>query len=395
MDSKESVAVKYCADYEKPNLISRVRELFRLLEKDGEPLFRPGEQVLVKPNLLLGRRDDFCSITHPAVIEAVLEILLDYHTKPFICEMPGIMSLHQVCSVSGLDKIAKRLSVEVIEPGEFRHVRRDDNISHKTFPLPVELSEADAVVNLPKLKTHTLMNLTLGVKNTFGLMRPSYRSEWHLRAGRDTGVFSEMLYDLHCSVAPRVTLLDGIIGMEGDGPASGRPRNFGLLAASTSAVALDTVVAHMGKIDPLTIPLQKYVTEQAVPGSKFEEICILGDGIKPMGPIEVPRTYRGHHSRLELFLKGIFPYVKPLLLHKPVINTKRCNMCLACKKICPVGAVRERDGHLNIDQRICIRCFCCHEMCPSNAISLKATPVRRLFDLVMSLKLKSQRYGPE
>jgi len=162
------------------------------------------------------------------------------------------------------NKIYKRLGFEDKEKGNllFDYLWFIEYFQPRAFlienvPGLEELDEADYVVNLAKLKTHSLMGLTLGIKNVFGLVKPEFRGQMHFQTGKDRDEFAHMLIDVYNLVNPDLTIIDGIIGMEGNGPANGVARKFGFVGASTHAYALDIEVAKILNTDENKIPLLK------------------------------------------------------------------------------------------------------------------------------------------
>ncbi len=119
--------------------------------------------------------------------------------------------------------------------------------------LSQEAMEADAVINLPKVKSHTQLTLTLGVKNLFGCVPGKMKAWWHMEAGNPNR-FGEMLVETARAIAPDLTILDGIIGHEGNGPSGGEPRFLGLLGASRDVFALDQAGVEILQVDPLAVP---------------------------------------------------------------------------------------------------------------------------------------------
>ena len=111
----------------------------------------------------------------------------------------------------------------------------------KTFE-QIITDDVDVFITLPVLKTHVVTRVTLGLKNQWGCL-PTMRHEYHL-------VLDDALADLNHVFRPVLALMDGTIGLEGNGPKSGRPRIADKILCSTDPVALDTIQAILMGLDP-------------------------------------------------------------------------------------------------------------------------------------------------
>jgi len=291
----------------------------------------------------------------------VLEVLLDMKTRPFIYEIPSMGTVENVAKKCGLDVICKELNVEIKPVGEFVSFSNDQNKHFKKLFFPIELEEADYVVNLAKLKTHSLMGLTLGIKNVFGLVKPEFRGQMHFQTGRDRDEFAQMLIDVYNFVEPDLTIIDGIVGMEGNGPANGEARKFGFLAASTNAYTLDCEVVKALNIVLNKVPLLK------LGKGRFNVVSErIGDEVNINEPIKFPDSFSFDSGGN--IVNFVYPYFKKFIQARPVVIPEKCIACLNCKNICPAKAISLKYGKAWIDDKICIKCFCCHEVCPINAM---------------------------
>jgi ferredoxin len=226
--------------------------------------------------------------------------------------------------------------------------------------------EADVVINLPKWKTHGMMLLTLGVKNLFGCIPGPQKALWHLKTGEDRKLFAQVLTDLYQIIHPSLTILDGIVGMEGNGPGSGDPIDLGLILASRDALSLDQVVC-----DLIGIPRNSLMTNQVAleEGVGRDGIEIVGERLED---IRIPHFRLPPPSSPNWDLPGFLrKALKNALTSKPVVEEKVCNACNRCINICPPRALERRETTLDFDYGKCIRCFCCQEVCPEGAISIK------------------------
>ncbi|MEK7829109.1 MAG: DUF362 domain-containing protein, partial [Deltaproteobacteria bacterium] len=246
----------------------------------------------------------------------------------------------------------------------------------KRLELSKEAIEVDGIINLPKLKTHAQMFLTLGVKNMFGCVVGARKPQWHMAAGVDTHAFARMLIDTYLFLKPRLTIVDGIVGMEGNGPGSaGDPRRLGLIFAAVDCIALDRVITEVLGAEANALLTTKVAEEDEIGVTDINEINILGEGIEdvkihdfkfpPLASIEFKLPFALHN------------YLRKPLTARPEVNNKECTLCNMCVDICPPG-IMTKTGKINIDYDKCIRCFCCLEICPEGAISVKDGWLKRL-----------------
>jgi ferredoxin len=237
----------------------------------------------------------------------------------------------------------------------------------------VELSEealgADAIINLPKLKTHSQMDLTLAVKNFFGCVVGLSKGEWHMRVGENRELFAELLVSIYKAMPPSVSLIDGILSLEGDGPGTGgTPRSLGVLIGSRNAPALDEVVCRMIGYEPSALLTNKAARSMGLTA----EFTVEG-ALPDVKGFIVPR------AESAMFGPG---FMKGLLRHhltvRPECVDETCELCEECIRMCPADALDMEDTKLRFDYDLCIRCYCCLEVCPHGALKKRDPLLRRI-----------------
>jgi ferredoxin len=233
------------------------------------------------------------------------------------------------------------------------------------------------VINLPKLKTHSQMLLTLGVKNLFGTVVAQRKAEWHYMVGVNRDTFASLLLEIYRTVKPALTILDGVWGMEGHGPANGRPRHIKVIAGSTDAVALDVGICHMLGVRLREFPLYRVARETGTGETDLKRIDFLGDD--PSGfflkDFDAPRL-----DSVSL-LPNVFDwFAKRYLASRPVQEKGSCAGCGQCAEICPAEAIELGQKKVDFDYDRCIRCYCCQEVCPRDAIQFKKGLIMRLLN---------------
>lgn len=233
------------------------------------------------------------------------------------------------------------------------------------------------MVSVPKMKTHELTYITGAVKNFFGCIPARERNILH-REG-DTAKFSNYVLELFRISPCHLSLMDGIVGMEGEGPARGKPRNIGVILASRNAHALDTIAALIMNFPPQDIPALETAREAGE--IDFQNIEVLGEELKNciLYDFEKPSTYRSAWKRR--MIKILAPLGVPFLNTYPAVKKEMCEKCGLCKKRCPVGAIT-LSPYPVVDYKKCIRCFTCIEICPTSAFYPLRTRFTRLLQKI-------------
>lgn len=248
---KPSVSLIRATSYEREAL----REsLVTLLEPFGgiAAFVKKGDRVLLKPNLLTGSRPSKECTTRPELVYEVAQMVLEVGGKPFLGDSPAFGSAKGVALANGYQPLLQELNLPIIEFHGKRYQTVNESFNH--LLLCKEAMEADVVINLPKVKSHSQLTLTLGVKNLFGCVPGKMKAWWHMEAGKDANRFGEMLVETARAISPNLTILDGIIGHEGNGPSGGEPRSLGILAAASDVFALDRAMLEILNVLPHQVP---------------------------------------------------------------------------------------------------------------------------------------------
>ncbi|NJD02485.1 MAG: DUF362 domain-containing protein [Ruminiclostridium sp.] len=340
---------------------------------------RPGEKILLKPNLLVGEPPEKCVTTHPAVFKAVAEVFKNVGAVLSYGDSPGFLGTERAAKISGIKDAAEETGISMADFHNREEVFFKDGIQNKKFQIAKGVLESDGLISLPKLKTHGLTRMTGCVKNQFGCIPGPLKGEFHVKLP-DVNKFTGMLVDLNNFIKPRLFVMDGIIAMEGNGPRGGTPKKLNVLLFSSDPVALDATVCRIINLNPEFVPTIKFGKEGGLGTYLEDEIEIVGDDLKSFIDVDfkVKREpgATGGWSSLKVFRNFFVP--------KPYIDKNKCVKCGVCVKMCPVNpkAVDWHDGVKNtppsyIYER-CIRCYCCQELCPESAIRLRVPPLRRL-----------------
>lgn len=333
-----------------------------------------GEPLLLKPNFLAPRAADRAVATHPELIRgAARQARSAGASQVLVTDSPGVGTAAQCAARLGL---TSGDLLQIVDAGEGEWVT-------DTGAWRLHLSSLmrrHPLLNLAKVKTHGQMTLTAAVKNTFGAVPGLEKAQWHYRMGRDPHRFARLLVHIHEAVRPRLNILDGVIGMEGNGPSSGTPRKLGILMAGTNAHALDWVLARIFSLNPMNIPTIRAAREMGLlPEEK--DIEIVGPQAAELHP-HPEWKLSSEVSVARIAGPGwLTPVMEKLFAASPRIDPKLCTLCLECVRQCAAGAMSPTDNTIGIDRKKCISCFCCQEMCPAGAITVRSGALARLLRL--------------
>jgi uncharacterized protein (DUF362 family)/Pyruvate/2-oxoacid:ferredoxin oxidoreductase delta subunit len=281
-----------------------------------------------------------------------------------------IEKIEEVFEKTGIKKVAEEEGVEL--------VTFDKRRWHGDFPLTTWIDQVDHIVNVPKFKTHNLTILTAAVKNCYGLVSGTYKTELH-KKHFDVEDFSRVLVDIYAKAWPHLTVVDGVMALEGEGPAtSGTPRKAEIIAAGADCVAIDAVLAKIMGIEPLEVPVTKEAVGRGIGIADLSRITIVGERIEDLStaPFILPST--SNNKKLPPF---VIKLARTLIKYYPRVMHDRCTRCGICIKACPAKIIRVRKGRIHIEYGKCISCFCCQESCPSAAIKLKKNLFTKLVGL--------------
>ena len=372
------VALVRCTSYDPDEVTAAVGRGIELLGGAGR-FVRPGESILLKPNLLVPRTANRAVTTHPSVFRAVAAHLKDAGAVLTYGDSPGFGTTEVAARRAGIAAAAQSLDIPVASFGSGETVSFPDGYLIKQFTIAQGVAHADGLISLPKMKTHGLTRMTGAIKNQFGCIPGTLKAEFHARLP-NADYFSQMLVDLNLMLRPRLFVMDGVVAMEGNGPQGGTPRPMEVLLLSEDPVALDTAVCRMMDLDPGLVPPIVYGERHGLGTSSG--LTIVGDPlaafVRPdFDANRSPRSTTGSPGRPSRIARR---FVVP----KPVIREAKCTKCGTCVEVCPVSpkAVRfsdeDRTSPPEHDYALCIRCYCCQEMCPVSAIEIATPWVGRL-----------------
>jgi uncharacterized protein (DUF362 family)/NAD-dependent dihydropyrimidine dehydrogenase PreA subunit len=337
--------------------IDRAFEIFPLNLKD--------KKVLIKPNVLRASEANEAIVTHPAVLRAVVNRVEAMQPASIIVgDNPGVFSY------GANEESFRKTGLMEAACGYYENIgidarKMDFNAEYMpTVSLSRAVLDADFVISLPKFKTHGLTVMTGAIKNSYGFLPGAQKARLHKAAGSPAR-FHEMIVDVFRLRVPDLFIVDAVVGMEGNGPASPELRDIGFILASDNAVALDAVIATMMGCDPGKLGFLRKAKSVGLGDYELETIEIIGE-LKKLPDFKLPPLGGEANMNNPAIQEILF---RPTLL-RPQANVELCTGCGACIDQCPVSALSMNGDYPEADPEICIRCFCCQEICPEKAMAL-------------------------
>lgn len=330
------------------------------------PLKLQGKSILIKPNVLRASEWNEGIVTHPAVLKAVVEKVETMNPASIIVgDNPGLFNY-------GANEESFRQTGLMDAAG--RHYENIGNDSVKvdfnpdflpTLSLSRAVTDADIIISLPKFKTHGLTVITGAIKNSYGFLPGAQKAKLHKVAGNPQR-FHEMLVDVFRLRVPDLFIVDAVVGMEGNGPASPDLRKIGLILASDNAVSMDAIIATLMGCDPKKLRFLQKANEAGLGEYDIEKIEVLGE-LKPLPDFKLP-PLGGEAIMHNETIQGM---LLDRALLRPNVDRELCTSCGTCVDQCPVSALSMDEDIPQADDDTCITCFCCQEVCPEKAIALK------------------------
>ncbi|MGZ4913208.1 MAG: DUF362 domain-containing protein [Halobacteriota archaeon] len=344
-------------------------------------VIKDAEIAVLKPNFVAGRSAETGATTNFTLLKVVAEEVRACGAEPMLCEIPGTeFDLEATYTILGVEQFCADNDIRIIrldpEGGEQEWVTLHPPEARllRHFRIPRFLQEA-CFINLPVLKTHVVSTMSLGMKNPMGILPRPDRRNMH------TLGISQCIVDMNYGIRPDLTIVDGSIGQDGEGPLYGNKANLQVLVAGRNSLAVDVICCQLVGVNPRVVRHLKLALEYLGTPSW----TVVGDDIKLirqfclpeqkrlyrfifwlMYPLDYPYSWikkRGKHFCTALYGSG-------LVGTRPQISQERCTRCGICIEACPLPGVIDLKT-LKVNYTSCQRCLLCYEGCPESAIDVK------------------------
>lgn len=344
-----------------------------------------GMRVVIKANLVSAMKPDRAATTHPVLLSALCDMLVEQGAEVIVGDSPGglynsafVGHVYSVTGMKELEKHGAHLNYDFSEESaEFPEgkILRD-------FVYTGYLRDADFIINFCKLKSHGMMGMSCAAKNMFGAIPGVIKPEYHFRFPKYED-FADMIVDLDEYFHPVISIADAVVGMEGNGPTAGTARKMGFLLASHSPHTLDMVAAYLIGFSREELPILDAAYRRGLVPQSVEDVKLIGSA-SGLRVVDFERVVE--RRSLEFSGDGKNPLKRwfskiaaSVLRTRPVLKPDICVGCGICEGICPAKAITIKNKKAKIDRRKCIRCFCCQEFCPKSALKVKRTFIAALF----------------
>ena len=357
------VGIYKCSEYDENKLDDVINKLF--LEHGFDEMILKGMNVALKPNLVSKKKPGEAVTTHPLFIKAVAKKIISLGANVVLCDSffssykeNVLENYYTYNELKPLEEIGLKLNYDT--SSEYVKIK-GDLVSGCDIISPI--LNSDLVINLAKVKTHSLLNFSCATKNMFGILPGLRKTEMHSRFPKQID-FANAVIDISLAIKNQISIVDGILALEGNGPTAGTPRKLGVILASENQFELDYVANEIIGMDVK----DSYIVAESIKrnlcdptnikvvGEKIENVKVTGFKF----PDTIGKKTMGIGAG---FAKHIKPY--------PIFNKDKCKLCKICIERCPRGALCVKNGKISLIKKKCIACFCCHEHCPYKAIDIK------------------------
>jgi len=365
------VVVQECKNYDLETVMEKINAAVEILG-GWDKFVKPQDKVLLKVNLIGPKSSESAAVTHAEFVRAVVRILKGRNCSVWIGDssggaIAGIAPTARSFGVAGYERVAEE------EGAEIKNFDREGVVAvhpesgcEETMHIAKPMFDADVVINLPKLKTHSAQIFSGAVKNVFGCIPGLKKAKYHKMAP-DPSDFGQIICDIHQATNIKLHIMDGILAMQGEGPTAGGLYQAGKILISEDPLALDAVAAKMAGMDVEDVPILETARKRNLGEGWLKNITLAGDyeQVPRLAGFKLPKRFRGTKKRNSKFLVKLIDFFNT----HPRINLNKCKKCNMCVESCPVEAI-DKDTK-RIDYNACIDCMCCHELCTFKAVELK------------------------
>lgn len=366
------VSLEECRQYDYPKVKNAILKTFKNLG-GIEKYINKGDKVLLKTNLVMRKSPESAAITHPYIIQSLAEILIDYGAYVEIGDSPGgpfnSVILKSIYKYTGIEDAAKKSKAILSFDTTHSCVKNSNGLILKNISISNMVLNADKIISVGKLKTHSMTTMTGAVKNMFGAVPGAKKAEYHFNY-QNIDDFAKCIIDICRFTNPVLSFLDAVVGMEGNGPTAGKPRDIGIIMASENPFDLDLSACKVINIPAQEVPILNLAIKNSFCQKSIDDIKFVGENIENyiIKDFEIPQNHSMHFlgknppKIIEKFFKRhLYPY--------PTFN-QNCIGCGVCAENCPAKIITiNKKAHADLKK--CIHCYCCQELCPKKAVDIK------------------------
>lgn len=362
------------------------RSLATLLDSLGFlEKIKKGMTVVIKANLVSAMKPEEAATTHPVLLCALTDMLIERGAKVILGDSPGGLYnaafVGRVYTKTGMRELVSH-GASLNDDFSEKAASFPDGKVLKDFTYTAYLDKADLIINFCKLKSHGMMGVSCAAKNMFGTIPGVIKPEYHFRFPKYED-FADMIVDLDEYFHPEISIADAVVGMEGNGPTAGTPKAINCLLASHSPHNLDMVAAKILGFERSELPILDAAYKRGMTPESYEDVRIFGcvdDLILSDFERVVERRSLEFSGDGKSGIKRLFSkFAASILRTRPALKKDLCVGCGICRDICPAKAIVIKNKKAVIDKKKCIRCFCCQEFCPKSAMKVKRTAIAGLF----------------
>ena len=376
------VSVAKCSQYS----LEEAKEALRIILEPfgGLDWIKADMNIGIKANLVTYFHPDAAATTHPVLLCALIDMIRSRGASVVIGDSPGGLYNHvyvnRIYSATGM-KDAEAAGAVLNQDFSVKQAIFPAAKVATTFTYTGWLDNVDVIINFCKLKTHGMIGMSAAAKNMFGAIPGTTKPEYHYRFPNAES-FSDMIVDLDEYFKPRISIVDAVVGMEGNGPTAGSPRHIGAIAASDNPHALDLVCAKIIGIKPENVPTLQAAIKRNLCPERVGELDILGNVdqfcISDFKLVNSTRSIQFNNGAKSVFARFTGKILKNSLASIPKLYAKECVGCAECARICPAKAITMKNRKPVIKRDTCIRCFCCQEFCPKGAMKVYRPWIARI-----------------
>ena len=379
------VSVVSCKSYDPAECREALRSVLAPLG-GLEAFVSPGMTVGIKANLVSFLKPEAAATTHPALLSALTGLIRERGAHAVLGDSPGglftaayVKNVYRATGMHEVEKAGAELNLDFSQ----KEAAHPAAAVAKRFTYTAWLDRCDIIIDFCKLKSHGMMGMSAAAKNMFGVIPGTMKPEYHYKYP-DPRDFARMIVDLDEYFRPCLSLVDGVVGMDGNGPTAGDPKPMGVLLASPSPHEADLACARLIGLERADVPTLEAAYERDLIPARAEELTVAGSLEEHLVP-----DFQRIVTKNDLLFRDTLPgaagklfgaFLRRCVSSEPRVRKTECVGCGKCRDICPAKAITMKKNLPSIDRKKCIHCFCCQEFCPKGAMKVDRPFVARMLN---------------